>query len=115
MYIDDFLCISTSTLDGHVDKLRQVLIRLCDTNLKVDPPKSFLCSTKYEYLGYDLTREGIGPRHKTIEAIIVLLSPKNVKGLRCFLGTVQYYRDIWEKRSNILVPLTDLAGECGVT
>ena len=28
---------------------------------------------------------------------------------------VQYYRDVWEKRSHMIAPLTDLVGECGVT
>ncbi len=28
---------------------------------------------------------------------------------------VQYYCDIWEKRSHFLAPLTDLVGECGHT
>jgi hypothetical protein len=31
------------------------------------------------------------------------------------LGLVQYYRDLWEHRSEVLAPLTDLVGECGVT
>ena len=28
---------------------------------------------------------------------------------------VQFYRDLWSKRSHILAPLTDLVGECGHT
>jgi hypothetical protein len=28
---------------------------------------------------------------------------------------VQYYRDMWQKRSEMLAPLTDLEGECGET
>ncbi len=28
---------------------------------------------------------------------------------------VQYYRDIWARRSEILAPLSDLVGECGHT
>ena len=28
---------------------------------------------------------------------------------------IQYYRDLWEKRSHILPPLTNLVGECGTT
>ncbi len=36
----------------------------------------------------------------------------NVKELRHFLGLVQYYRDMWARRSEILAPLTDLVGEC---
>ena len=98
VYIDDLLCISTGTLDDHLDKLRQVLIRLRDANLKVNAPKSFFCSTECEYLGYVLTREGIKPQRKKIEAIMALLPPKNVKGLRRFLGIVQYYGDIWEEK-----------------
>ena len=34
--------------------------------------------------------------------------------MRCVLGIVQYYRDIWEKNGDILAPLTDLVYECGV-
>ncbi len=28
---------------------------------------------------------------------------------------VQYYRDLWARRSNMLAPLTSLVGECGQT
>ncbi len=31
------------------------------------------------------------------------------------VGIVQYYRDLWEKRSEMLAPLTDLIAECGET
>ena len=85
-----------------------------DANLEVIAPRSFFCSTKCKYLGYVLTHEGIKLQRKKIEAIMALLPPENVKGLRKFLGIVQYYQDIWEKRSNVLAPLTDLVGECGV-
>jgi hypothetical protein len=45
----------------------------------------------------------------------MLNPPKSVIKLQRFLGMVQYYRDIWAKRSEILVPLTNLVGECGET
>jgi hypothetical protein len=41
--------------------------------------------------------------------------PTGVKQLRHFLGMVQYYRDLWARRSNMLAPLTSLVGECGQT
>ncbi len=41
--------------------------------------------------------------------------PNNVKELRHFLGMIQYYRDMWAKRSEMLAPLSDLVGECGET
>jgi hypothetical protein len=45
----------------------------------------------------------------------MLNPPNNVKELRQFLGMVQYYRDMWQKRSEMLAPLTNLVGECEET
>ncbi len=73
------------------------------------------CAHEIEYLGYILTREGIKPQSKKVQAIVVLNPPNNVKELRLFLGMVQYYRDMWARRSEMLAPLTDLVGECGET
>ena len=114
-YLDDVLCISNSTFEDHLQKLRQVLIRLRDAGLKVNAPKSKFCATETEYLGYVLTRDGIKPQMKKVEAILRLTPPTNVKTLRKFLGLIQYYRDLWEGRSEVLAPLTDLVGECGET
>jgi hypothetical protein len=47
--------------------------------------------------------------------MLTLNPPNNVKELRHFLGMVQYYRDMWAKRSEMLAPLSDLVGECGET
>jgi hypothetical protein len=59
------------------------------------------------------TRGGIKPQIKKVQAILVIKPPNNVKELRHFLGMVQYYRDMWAKRSEMLAPLSDLVGECG--
>ena len=58
VYIDDFLCIST-TFGDHLDKLHQVRIKLHDAGLKINVPKSLFYAIEIEYLGYVLTREGI--------------------------------------------------------
>jgi hypothetical protein len=55
------------------------------------------------------------PRHKKVQAILALNPPNNLKELTHFLGTVQYYRDMWAKRSEMLAPLSDLVGKCGET
>jgi hypothetical protein len=62
-----------------------------------------------------LTRGGIKPQVKKVQAILTINPPNNVKELRHFLGMVQYYRDMWVKRSEMLAPLSDLVGECGET
>ena len=115
VYIDDLLCITKGSLDDHLSKLRKVLIRLRRAGLKVNAAKCSFCATETEYLGYVLTREGIKPQPKKVEAILALTPPQNVKQLRRFLGMVQYYRDLWARRSEMLSPLTNLVGECGHT
>jgi hypothetical protein len=91
----------------HLDKLEAVFIRLRDAGLKVNAAKSFFCTAETEYLCYILTRGGVKPQKKKIQAILALNLPNNVKELRQFLGMVQYYQDMWAKRSEMLAPLTD--------
>jgi hypothetical protein len=74
--------------------------------------KSLFCAHEIEYLGNILTKDGIKPQTKKVKAILTLNPPINVKELRHFLRMVQYYRDMWARRSEILAPLTDLVGEC---
>ncbi len=47
-----------------------------------------------------------------MQAIFTIKPPTGVRQLRHFLGMVQYYRDLWARRSNMLAPLTSLVGEC---
>jgi hypothetical protein len=114
-YMDDLLIITRRTLDEHLQKMETVLTRLRDAGLKVNAAKSSLCAHEIEYLGCILTREGIKPQPKKVQAILTLNPPNNVKEIRHFLGMVQYYRDMWARRSEMLAPLTDLLGECEET
>ena len=83
--------------------------------LNVKAPQSKFCAEETEYLGYILTRTGIKPQPKKVQAVLAINTPKSVKDLRSFLGMVQYYRDLWARRSEMLAPLTSLVGECGHT
>jgi hypothetical protein len=83
--------------------------------LKVNVEKLTFCALEIEHLGYILTRDGIKPQSNKVQAILGIQLPKNVKELRRFLGMVQYYRDLWERRSKMLAPITSLVGECGQT
>jgi hypothetical protein len=89
--MDNFLIIMRGILDKHLHKMETVLTRLCDAGLKVNAAKSLFCVQEIEYLGYIMTREGIKPQQKKVQAILALNPPNNVKGLRHFLGMVQCY------------------------
>ncbi len=83
-----------------LEKLEEVLRQLC--GLKVNAAKSTFCALEIEYLGYILTRDGIKPQSNKVQAILAIKPPTGVKQLRHFLGMVQYYHDLWARRSDML-------------
>ena len=95
-YLDDLLIISKKNLEDHLKKLRVVLTKLQSAGLKINATKSTFRSLETEYLGYALTRQGIAPQTKKIDAILALSPPTKLKELRTFLGMVQYYRGMWK-------------------
>jgi hypothetical protein len=84
-YIGNLLIITKSSHDDHLGKLEQVFIRLCNAGLKINAAKSFFCAQETEYLGNILTRGGIKPQPKKVQAILALNPPKSVEGLRVSL------------------------------
>ena len=68
--------------------------------------KSKICSDKLEYLGYHISRKGIQPNANKVEAILAIKTPQTRKQLRGFIGMVNFYRDMWPRRSELLAPLS---------
>ena len=64
LYIDDILVIGTNTFDEHIETVHEVLKRLEDQGMQVNPLKSFWGQTEVEYLEFLVTREGIRPQKK---------------------------------------------------
>ena len=93
-YIDDLLITSNVSYEQHLEHLEAVFTRLKDAGLKVNLTKSKLCRTELEYLGYWITRQGIQPLTKKVEAILAIAQPKTKKQLRSFIGMVNFYRDV---------------------
>ena len=110
-YIDDLLCLTKGSFEDHLEKLEVVLTRLKDAGLKVNAKKSCFARTELEYLGYWITRDGIKPVYKKVEAVLKIAEPKNRKELRSFIGVVNYYRDMWVRRSHVLAPLAELTSK----
>ncbi len=86
--MDDLLIITRGMLNQHLKKKETGFTRLHDTRLKINAAKSPFCAHEIEYLGYILTRDGIKPQPKKVQAILALNPPNNVKELRHFLGMV---------------------------
>ena len=48
------------------------------------------------------------PTPKKVEAIQAFAVPKTCQQLRQFIGMINFYRYMWQKRSDIIAPLTAL-------
>ena len=107
-YIDDLLCLTKGDFSDHLEKLERILHRLQQAGLKINGNKSFFARTELEYLGYWITRSGMKPLPDKVKAILALDTPRNRKELRSFIGIVNYYRDMWIRRSHVLAPLVSL-------
>jgi hypothetical protein len=110
-YLDDILIVSNGTFEEHLEHVREVLNRLEKANFRANINKCYWGEQSIEYLGYQISRKGIQPQPKKVEAIQKLKAPTNVRQLRHFLGMVNYYRDMWQRRSHILAPLNKLTGK----
>ena len=76
-YLDDLLTLTKSTFDDHLAQLRKVLEKFLEKGLHVNAVKSHFGADQIEYLGYMLTRDGVKPQTKQIEAILAL-KPREV-------------------------------------
>ena len=109
-YIDDVLAIGKGSFEQHLQQLEEVFRRCEKHNLKLNAEKCSFAVSEIEYLGYIITKEGIKPDPKKVAAIQNMTRPTTVTEVRRLVGMVQYYRDLWEKRSHVLQPFTDLSG-----
>ena len=120
-YIYDILVFSMDSFEIHIDQLRIISGRLRTSGLKVNENKCSFGLKEIIYLGYVITREGIKPNPKKVQGIMDLVRTDTTTEARELVGMVQYYMDIWTRRSHVLDTLTEVASvpkgrkHCGMT
>jgi RNase H-like domain found in reverse transcriptase len=85
-----------------------VLAILSMGGMRINASKSKLFAEQIEYLGYWITRKGIQPVQIKVDAMLKIKAPTTRRELRHCIGRVNYYRDMWFCRSELLAPLTSL-------
>lgn len=108
VYLDDIIVFNTEGPTAHIGKIRQIFDRLRAANIKLKPQKCNFLLKKVKYLGHVLTQEGILPDPEKIEAIEKFPIPKNIKGVRSFLGLINWYRRFIPNVTELSAPLVNL-------
>lgn len=106
-FIDDVL-IGGKTLSELSKNLTAVIARLSEYNVRVKFEKCKFFVEKVEYLGHELSEEGISPSKKKIQAVLDAPKPNNIGQLRSYLGLINYYSKFAQDISKVLVPLYKL-------
>ena len=91
VYIDDIL-IASESLEQHLEDLDVVFKTLAANGMVVQRPKCVLGQSSLEFLGYQVSSEGISPLQDRVVAIKAATPPTTIKELQRFLGMVGYYR-----------------------
>ncbi|KAK7090311.1 hypothetical protein V1264_010126 [Littorina saxatilis] len=105
------MLVFSQTFEEHLQRLRQVLLRLRELGLKLNPSKCHLCQRSVQYLGYTVSAEGIATEEEKVKAVKDWPRPKSLKDLRSFLGFASYYRRFVAGFSKMAGPLHALVGQ----
>ena len=104
VYMDDILVFSPSP-DEHKQHPEFVLDKLSQAGLKVKPSKCELFSERVNYVGHDLSGEGVSVAQEKYQAIASYPTPTSTKAVRSFLGFVGYYRSHIKNFAKLAEPL----------
>lgn len=106
-YMDDIVVASTNIEEGMM-RLRQVLEALREANLTLKLKKCHFFRTHIEYLGYEISAEGVQPGQKKIEAVASFKKPTNIHEIRQFVGLASFFRRFVPGFATLARPLTSL-------
>ena len=104
IYLDDIL-ITGATEREHLETLDTVLTRLQEAGLRLRREKCAFLLPDIQYLGHQISAEGLRPTDDKIRAVTEAPAPRNVSQLRSFLGLVNYYAKFLPQLSSTLAPL----------
>ena len=104
VYIDDITIFSNS-INKHLHDVDKLLAKLDGANLKVNLNKCSFCKKEVLVLGHIVSKEGISPNPKKVEAILESRRPASVTEVKSFLGVVNFYRKFIKNCSTVEEPL----------
>ena len=105
--MDDFSVYETS-FDDCLSNLDRVLQRCEETILVLNWEKCHFMVNEGIVLGHKISERGIEVDKAKVDAIEKMSCPKDIKGIRSFLGHAGFYRRFIKDFSKISRPLTNL-------
>ena len=108
VYIDDILIASENHREHRVH-LQSVLQLLHINGLVIRRDKCVFGASTIDFLGHDISGDGIRPLPSKVDAVNKFPKPTTVKQLQEFLGMINYYHRFIPNAADILSPLYRLS------
>lgn len=106
-YLDDILCPG-KTFENALENLEKVFQTLQLNGLTLNPTKCHFMQEYINYLGYEISKQGVKPGSRKIKAIEEFPIPKNIHNIRQLLGLTGYFRRFVYNYARISKPLSKL-------
>ena len=105
--VDDIL-VHGSTISIHNQRVKQVLDRCREINLKLNRSKCRIGMSEVNYVGHRITGDGLKPTEERVKAIVDMKAPENIKELEAVLGMIAHVAKFIPMLSELNAPLRAL-------
>ena len=109
--IADDMIIAGKDDEEHDQRLRKVMARARERNVKFNPDKVQFKVPTVIYMGTEISKDGMRPDPRKVEAITKMPKPENKQDLRRLLGMVKFVSRFIPNESAVTAPLRTLLKE----
>nr|XP_054765813.1 uncharacterized protein K02A2.6-like [Lytechinus pictus] len=106
-YLDDIIVYGKDRSE-HDKHLNNVLKKLQDAGLRLNPSKCQFYLSELSYLGHCVSSKGLSPDDSHVQAILEAPAPTDVSKLRSVLGMTNYYTKFVPNYATVVEPMRRL-------
>ncbi|KAE9357759.1 hypothetical protein PF008_g3016 [Phytophthora fragariae] len=108
VYLDDIVIFTRGGIERHVVEVANVLERLSAAGLTLKLKKCTFATKSMDYLGHELSSDGVRPLQRLISAVREFPRPTDATEVKRFVHLAGYYRRFVEGFGSIAAPMTKL-------
>eukprot|EP00644_Phytophthora_capsici_P012686 jgi/Phyca11/113249/e_gw1.23.100.1 len=108
VYLDDIVIFTRGGIERHILEFATVLERLEAAGLTLKLKKCRFSARSMEYIGHELSNEGVRPLQRLVTAVRDFPSPRDAVEVKRFVHLAGYYRRFVQGFGSLMAPLTKL-------